>query len=181
MVLRKAVIDRPFDDDYFLYDEDILLSWRLRLKGYEIAVATGSFFFHYIGESTRRMRERAVYLSERNRTMNLLICYDRKTLAKVFPLLLLATVAKFLSARDSLFAKAKAYGWLLTHLKVIRAKRRLIQAERSVPDELILGKITCRLSKGGGNLDRFMNRISLGYCSVLGLPVAELARPSGDL
>ncbi len=56
MLLRKKALDKAglFDEDYFMYGEDIDLSYRLRLKGYKNYYFADTTIIHYKGESTKK-------------------------------------------------------------------------------------------------------------------------------
>ncbi len=56
MLLRKEALDQVglLDEDYFMYGEDIDLSWRLRLGGWTNVYFPGTRIIHYKGESTKR-------------------------------------------------------------------------------------------------------------------------------
>ena len=51
MFVRKRVFDEVdgFDADYFMYYEDVDLSWRIRLRGYSIEFAASSVVYHLAG------------------------------------------------------------------------------------------------------------------------------------
>lgn len=46
-----------YDDDYFLYCEDVDLSWRVKAAGYRCFVSSGAFFFHYAMDRAGRVNE----------------------------------------------------------------------------------------------------------------------------
>jgi GT2 family glycosyltransferase len=56
MLLRKSVLDEIglLDEKYFMYGEDIDLSYRIRLAGYENWYFAESPIIHYKGESTKK-------------------------------------------------------------------------------------------------------------------------------
>jgi O-antigen biosynthesis protein len=57
MVRRKAMDDAggPFDEDYFMYCEDVDLSYRIEKAGYKNIYFPEVNLIHYKGESTRKM------------------------------------------------------------------------------------------------------------------------------
>ncbi len=57
LVRRKAIEDAggPFDEDYFMYCEDVDLSYRLEKAGYQNIYFPEVDLIHYKGESTRKM------------------------------------------------------------------------------------------------------------------------------
>ena len=57
LVRRKAMDDAggPFDEDYFMYCEDVDLSYRIEKAGYKNIYFPEAELIHYKGESTRKM------------------------------------------------------------------------------------------------------------------------------
>lgn len=56
MMMRKSVLDQVglLDEDFFMYGEDIDLSWRIKLGGYENYYFPNTRIIHYKGESTKK-------------------------------------------------------------------------------------------------------------------------------
>lgn len=56
MMVRKEVLDKTggFDEDYFMYGEDIDLSYRILKLGYKNYYFAGTTIIHYKGESTKK-------------------------------------------------------------------------------------------------------------------------------
>ncbi|MBE0432186.1 glycosyltransferase [candidate division WOR-3 bacterium] len=56
MMLRKSVIDQAgyFDEDYFMYGEDIDLCYRIKKAGWKIVYTPSTKAIHYKGESTKK-------------------------------------------------------------------------------------------------------------------------------
>lgn len=56
MLMRKTVLDKTglLDETFFMYGEDIDLSWRIILAGYKNYYYPGTRIIHYKGESTRK-------------------------------------------------------------------------------------------------------------------------------
>lgn len=64
MFIRRSVLDKAglLDEDYFMYGEDIDLSYRIKQAGYKIFYYPGTTIIHYKGESTRKASFNYVYL-----------------------------------------------------------------------------------------------------------------------
>ena len=64
MLLRKAALDRVglLDEDYFMYGEDIDLSYRLTQGGWKNYYFPGTRIIHYKGESTKRSSVNYVFV-----------------------------------------------------------------------------------------------------------------------
>jgi len=56
MMMRNSVLDQVglLDEDFFMYGEDIDLSWRIRLGGYDNYYFPETRIIHYKGESTKK-------------------------------------------------------------------------------------------------------------------------------
>ncbi|MFN8261008.1 MAG: glycosyltransferase [Chitinophagales bacterium] len=56
MMLRKSVLDQVglLDEDYFMYGEDIDLSYRIKQAGFENYYFAGTSIIHFKGESTKK-------------------------------------------------------------------------------------------------------------------------------
>ena len=56
MMMRKSALDKVglLDEEFFMYGEDIDLSWRIRLGGYDNYYFPATKIIHYKGESTKK-------------------------------------------------------------------------------------------------------------------------------
>lgn len=83
-IKSKIFIESGCYKDYFMYYEDVELSWRVNNLGYKV-VATAEAYVIHIGGGTKMPSARQMYLSERNR----LWCHysNMPTLAFYFALL----------------------------------------------------------------------------------------------
>jgi len=64
MLLRKSVIEKigMLDEEYFMYGEDIDLSYRITLAGYKNYYYSGTKIIHYKGESTKKTSVNYVFV-----------------------------------------------------------------------------------------------------------------------
>ncbi|HSY62482.1 MAG TPA: glycosyltransferase family 2 protein, partial [Cytophaga sp.] len=64
MVLRKSVLDKigVLDEDYFMYGEDIDLSYRIIKNGYKNYYFSDTRIIHYKGESTKKTSVNYVFI-----------------------------------------------------------------------------------------------------------------------
>lgn len=64
MFMRKATLDRTglLDEDYFMYGEDIDLSYRITRSGYKNYYFPGTTIIHYKGESTKKTSVNYVFV-----------------------------------------------------------------------------------------------------------------------
>lgn len=134
------------DADYFMYYEDSDLSWRLRLRGYTLALCCDSTVYHRY-EFSRSMQK--FYYMERNRFFLMLTNYSSKTILLILPMLAVMEVGMMCysvlctlrGARSTLTLsqKLRSYGaFFHPHLwRVLSKKRRDVQHQRRVSDKEI--------------------------------------------
>ena len=120
-----------FDEELFLYQEDLDLGWRLRLAGWTSLLAPWSVVFHKY-EFSRNPEK--YYLLERNRALVLLKNLRLRNLLLLAPALLAGEVGlAAVALRGGWFRqKVRAWGHLLTpaawrHIRAGRAAQRSIR------------------------------------------------------
>jgi hypothetical protein len=88
-----------------------------------------------------------MYLVERNRLIFMLTCWDSRTLALLAPLIVATEVAMALIGARSgwLSEKVHGWGWLFSHRKWLRERRRAVQSERTVGDKELAALMSDRL------------------------------------
>jgi GT2 family glycosyltransferase len=150
-----------FDEDYFMFQEDIDLSWRARLMGVPVAKVPDAIVYHFSGGSikggaikngvyaTNILRR---YLGERNCLQNLLKNYSVPSLFFILPVNFLMNLTEsilfIILLQPGVSAQYfKAYWWNFTHIVKILDKRREAQKKRSVPDRKIISQMYFGSSK----------------------------------
>ncbi|MQL52260.1 glycosyltransferase [Desulfofundulus thermobenzoicus] len=179
MYRREAVGEAPFDEDYFLYAEDLYLSWRMWLKGYEVIQVPEAVVYHK-GSATAKKHPDTLYYQMRNRLLNCLLFYEGRTLLKIVPYLIFYLTAEALlclrANPKGLVRLLEAYLYPMRHWRAMLTKRRAVQAERVVGDEDILAMMSCKLVNGSGFLARWLNGLSRLYCRFIGLRTVEVLK-----
>lgn len=141
MMLRADLLKQNglFDEDFFIYHDDLEYSLRLRSLGYKTAVATNSVFYHQyrFGRNPNKY-----YLLERNRYATMLMYFKWPTLILLLPIGLLVEIGiLFFSLKSGwLASKLKAYEYWL-HIDNWRrwlVKRKTVQTRRVVSDRQLL-------------------------------------------
>jgi GT2 family glycosyltransferase len=134
-MLTRAHWDRlgGFDDNYFAYGEDAEISlrtWRLGLRVVNVPDAVAVHRYEFARNPFK------YYLIEKNRLTIVLTLWSVRALVLLAPALLGLELAMLaLSARQGWFTdKVRGWGWLWRHRRHIRARRRVLQRERTVPD-----------------------------------------------
>ncbi|MFA6424362.1 MAG: glycosyltransferase family 2 protein [Candidatus Magasanikbacteria bacterium] len=135
-----------WDHDFFMYHEDIEYSFRLKIAGYKIMVASDSLFYHKYSFGRNQIK---FYYIERNRMGVMLMFFKWPTLLLFLPMGLILEVGLLLFAAKQgwIKEKFKAYAyWLeLSSWKLWLKKRAYVQSIRKISDrEMIktfVGKI----------------------------------------
>lgn len=129
-----------FDGSLFMYYEETDLSWRALLAGYHCRYIPQSVACHDYRPAQPGYASQ--YYSRRNRYVLLLKHWRWRTLLLLSPGLLLAEMLDWGQAiiigRMALRAKARAIGWLASHLSGILAGRRDVQRLRRCSDLVLL-------------------------------------------
>jgi GT2 family glycosyltransferase len=157
-----------FAPEYFAYHEDTELSLRLWQRGRTVEYVPDAVVLHHY-EFSRN--ERKFYLLERNRLLLLLTTYQRRSLLVLAPILALTDLLMLGAAIAGGWGRAKLHGWLWLwqHRGWVRARRALIQGERTVPDTVIFNRMTARIDPANVAAPPgvgLLNAIMSGYWSV---------------
>ncbi|MFA6547709.1 MAG: glycosyltransferase family 2 protein [Candidatus Magasanikbacteria bacterium] len=138
-VLMRADLLRQYglwDNDFFLYHEDIEYCFRLKIAGYKIMVASDSIFYHKY--SFGRNQEKFYYI-ERNRLGVMLMFFKWPTLLLFLPMGLVLELGLLLFAAKQGWWKEKlrsyAYWLKLSSWKLWLKKRAYVQSIRKVTDK----------------------------------------------
>lgn len=151
VAVRRNVFEAldGFDEDFFLYMEDVDISLRAWLGGYRcLYVPSGAVLHDYALE----VDARKTFYVERGRYLMLLKAFSWRTLLGLAPTLALAEVITWgwLLWRNprAIAQKLQAYRWVLVHRTQIAEKRRRVQARRACPDSVFLAHCQWHLSFG---------------------------------
>jgi len=135
----------PFDEDLFMYHDDLDVGWKFLLRGYHNVLVPSSIVYHHY-EFSRSIKK--YYWMERNRLMMLVTHYDYRTLFMVLPAFLVLELGLtfFSLLRGFFVSRVRAYGWLLIHIPLLIKKHGHIQRLRKIGDRDILKMFTGRIS-----------------------------------
>jgi GT2 family glycosyltransferase len=146
LVVRRSAWEQVggFDERYFMYCEDLDLSLRLRLAGWEVGIAPAARVDH---DYDFDKGARKWFLLERNRWWTILADYPRPLLVLLAPALLAAELALLgVAARGGwLRQKLKAQLAVLRALPAIRERRRDVQARRRAVARELAGHLTAEV------------------------------------
>jgi len=105
LIDREVFLDcGGFDEDFFIYYEDVDLGWRLWVLGYKVIFAPRAITYHRLhGDTSGMQNEKRVSITERNTLLAVIKNYDDENLARVLPaaLLLMMERAFLLADTDS--------------------------------------------------------------------------------
>lgn len=167
LLLRRAVVEEVglMNEAFFLYQEDLDLSWRARLAGWRVVLAPRSKIYHKYSFSRNDTK---FYYLERNRLLLCLQNYSPRSLAVLAPALLGAELAMLgYSVTGGWFRqKLRGYAWIARHPGMVRHKHRLIQAQRKVSDAELAAYWTDKMSfsdLADSPLTRVANPVSAAY------------------
>ncbi len=128
-----------WDEDFFLYHEDLEWSFRLRCAGKKIIMVTDSVFYHKY-QFTRSIQK--FYWMERNRYGVMLMFFHPLTLLLLLPMGLVLELGLIVfSLKGGWFAeRMRVYGyWTKTkHWKLWLKKRKRIQSIKKISDRDLL-------------------------------------------
>ena len=136
-----------FDEFLYMYSEEIDLSWRACLAGFDCLYTPASQVLH--DNWSERPGYLSLYYSKRNRYILLYKYWHWRTLLLLSPGLLLADFFDLahslrLGSRG-LKASLSAWAWILTHFKSVLKVRKLAQTRRLRGDLTLLESCETRL------------------------------------
>lgn len=158
LIIKRQLFEEigGFDPQYFMFHEDIDLSWRIWLGGYRVVAIPEAIVYHCVGASAGGAaikKDEAYkstylrrYLSERNNIRTLLKNYSCVALVLLLPIYFLLNILEitfFLLAFKPKVSLCylKSYYWNLKHLRDTVISRRKIQMNRKVSDIEIIKKM----------------------------------------
>lgn len=146
-MIRRDIVKKMglFDNDYFIYHEDVDLSWRVKLAGYKVVYVPTSLMYHYFKFKRRPTK---LFLLERNRLVTVLKNYSTKSLMLVLPMLILTEIPMILysAIRGWLSSKLGSYLFIVLNFGKIMRKRAKTQKLRKVNDKKITKSFTSDIS-----------------------------------
>ncbi len=132
-----------WDEDYFLYHEDIEYSFRLKMAGYKVIVVPGSIFYHKYAFSRNKEK---FYFIERNRYGLMMSFFKLPTLLLFLPMALILEGGLLLFAWKNGWLKEKflayKYWFFPAHWRLWLKKRDFIQSIRKITDKELLKTVT---------------------------------------
>ncbi|MDP2737118.1 MAG: glycosyltransferase family 2 protein [bacterium] len=165
--LEKAGL---FDEEFWMYNEDQDLGWRLWLYGFKCVLASEAVVYHKY-EFSRSIKK--YYFMDRNRIIATLKNYHWATYILITPACLIMEIGLlFFSARGGwLKEKIEVYKYFLSlkNWRYILSERKKIQSLRVTPDKDIIKLFSGRIwyQEIGGRRLKIANVIFNGYWKII--------------
>lgn len=135
-----------FDSDFFLYQEDADLSWRIRFAGGKILYVPESIIYHKFRLSISPQKE---FYLERNRYLILLKNFNLYTLMLLSPAFVVTEVITVshatLNGPKYIKSKILAYFWIIRNIKGILTKRRETLSKKVTADGEFFGLLDWKI------------------------------------
>lgn len=142
VLLRMALLPKiggMFAPSYFMYHEDLDLSWRTRLAGFDVDYAEASVVYHHY-EFSRSIQK--FYWMERNRHLTNFINYQIPTVLLLLPGLAIMEVGTLLFAFRSGWWREKFCAWKFfvrpSTWQFIAIRRKMVRGLRVKSDREML-------------------------------------------
>jgi GT2 family glycosyltransferase len=135
MAIRRELFEElgGFTEELFMYQEDLELGWRVRLRGLRVVVNPAADVYHDYEFGRNPGKQ---YLLERNRLVFVLSAFSPRLLVLLSPVLASAEVGMLGLALKEGWARDKVagWGWLLRNAGWLRKHRQETQRLRRVSD-----------------------------------------------
>jgi GT2 family glycosyltransferase len=130
-----------FTEELFMYQEDLELAWRARLRGLRIVLVPNADVYH---EYDYGRNPTKYYFLERNRLVFLLSAYSGRLLILLSPVLISTELAMLGLALKDRWARDKlaGWGWCLRRAGWLRRRRHMTQTLRRLPDRELARYLT---------------------------------------
>ena len=133
-----------FDPFLFAYHDDLDLCWRGMIKGIKSFYVHKSIVYHPLEGYSFKWNSFKYFLMERNRIYCLRKNFDKKTIFKMIPSLILVDIAitLFYLKKGFVFAKIKANIDIIKNFEVISKNQKEIQKNKIINDDQLITKFT---------------------------------------
>ena len=147
-IIKKELIDKigAYDEEYYMYHDDVEVSWKVKLAGYKIFLAAKSVVYHKY-EFSRSVR--MLYYMERNRYLAMFHFYKPLTLVLLMPAIVAMDLGMWLFSLLNGWTKTKfeilKYFLSLKNWQKILKKRKEISKLRIKSDKDIIDSFEGRV------------------------------------
>ena len=166
IVIRSDVFRKigGFDEDFFIYYDEVDLCWRIRLLGYKVVTVPTARVYHLGGGTMGGANFQSIYMSRKNHLVTLLKNYSLANAIMYTGLLViiyLSAIVKESIAGRKTVAKAvlAALMWNVRNLKKTLRKRSVIQSIRKLSDKQ-MSRYMFRIREYRKDKEYFLNLMS---------------------
>lgn len=148
VLFKREVLEKTglFDEEYFMYNEDQDLGWRVWLAGHQVVLAKEAVVYHKY-QFSRSVSK--YYFMDKNRIITALKNYKIISLITFFPAFLLMEIGLLFFAIKNKSLKDKLGIWGMffsfSFWKYIRQKRREVRDLREVKEHKILSMLSGKI------------------------------------
>ncbi|RLC39157.1 hypothetical protein DRH27_00455 [Candidatus Falkowbacteria bacterium] len=148
VLFKREILEKVglFDEEYWMYNEDQELGWRIWLAGYKCIIAPKAVVYHKY-KFAKSIKQ--YYFMDRNRIISILKCYHALTLLLILPAFIIMELGLVLFSFKTGWFKEKLKVWkyfinLSNWIYLIKSRRK-IQKSRKVKDREIIKLITGKI------------------------------------
>lgn len=151
LLIRKEVFEEigGYNEEFYMYHDDVELSLKTRLLGYKIILAPKSVLYHKY-EFSRSIR--MLYYMERNRLMTLLIFFSTRTLVLMIPALIISELGLLIYSlfNSWISVKLKTYKYFFSfkNIATIRRERQKLKSLRKISEKELFNSLSFNLEFG---------------------------------
>lgn len=140
-IIKKKVIDKigGYNEEYYMYHDDLEISWKAKLAGYKIVLAPKSIMWHKYDFARSVLM---LYYMERNRYITIFTFYSLPTLLLIFPAVIFMDFGILLYSiiNGWFITKLKVYGYFLnpkSWLKIFKQRQKIKRFRKIKESEII--------------------------------------------
>lgn len=134
LLYKRSIIKKPFEDYYFIYAEDVYLSWYILNMWYKLWVSLDTYVNHYWSwTSWRKPSPFKLFHGNKNQIINFLIFYPLLYKILLFPLFIIKEVSHLFLWVPFMRLKAKIKWryWIIKNYTIIRETKKHIKNNKS--------------------------------------------------
>ncbi|HKK53923.1 MAG TPA: glycosyltransferase family 2 protein [Patescibacteria group bacterium] len=151
LLIKKEVFEKigGYNEEFYMYHDDVELSLKARLLGYDIILAPKSVLYHKY-EFSRSIR--MLYYMERNRLLTLFLFYNTRTLALIALAIIISELGLLIYSlfNSWLVTKLKVYKYFFSfkNIATIRRERKKIKSLKKISDKELFSFVSANLEFG---------------------------------
>ncbi len=138
-IAKREIIKKVglFDEDFFMYSEEMDFCWRVNLAGGKIFCVPSSKIYHlgYYSVKTLKMNSKKDYLIHRNVLLSFLKNYSGESINKLIVKRILMEIASAIAFPKRVLPVTKSIAWIWKHMKEIKEKHKEVQSLRKISDK----------------------------------------------